>query len=1055
MGGAIGGTTALGWVNIGDTSNNGFTNTAAANRSGAALFNGNVTAGLGLNVVGGNAADGSEDSSAVFNGNVTVSSNELQLSETAGSSSGMNTATVTFSGTGSQTVAGDIDGESAGEGAVVVNNTGAGVSFNDEVGTSGTSALRLVTLTDGAVRFNSDAWTQDLTVATAAPVTLGPGTTANTTNGGGNLNLVNTGAINVGTGTIDGVSANDGALNVVGGTGNTVTFGGAIGGTTALGWVNIGDTSNNGFTNTAAANRSGAALFNGNVTAGLGLNVVGGNAADGSEDSSAVFNGNVTVSSNELQLSETAGSSSGMNTATVTFSGTGSQTVAGDIDGESAGEGAVVVNNTGAGVSFNDEVGTSGTSALRLVTLTDGAVRFNSDAWTQDLTVATAAPVTLGSGGNLNLVNTGAISTGTGTIDGAGNSEGIVNVLGGSNMVTFGGVIGGASMLSQINVGDPTTVSATRGGNAVFMADISATNITVTSYSGATSSATFMGNVTTATNTLTLSGNSTITFDGSGPQTVTGNIAAAGQNQGNVVVSNASGGAVTFNGSLGATGTELNSLTLNPNTSTVLDSTVNVNTLTLTGSNSIRVGGSASRAGQTVISATTAVDSGTITININDGLLGENESLTLISAANGTLDATYVVNNNTLFNFQPSEGGSTLSIRAERRPPCDIAPELGITLDTSIGLVNADIALDDGSLAQNALNTALNAGGEAARQAANQVAMQTDALAALGDISVGTSAQLVAVTSTRLASLRVGEQYAGLSVGQSQGFASGDLPSGESLWLKPFAGLVSQRARNNGREGYGAQRWGLAGGWETSINKEMNLGLTVAYTKSDTDGGGAGNAQVDTDSYQAMLYGGVTKENYYTEWNAGYARNRHDMERSLSFGGLTNRAQASFSSDQFNGGIEAGKPMTWVSGTYLTPTVGLSLTHVISDNYTETGAGELNQSVSLETVTALVGTVGAKFHRPHLTENGGLLVPFMEAKLNVDFLGDELSATGQFAGGGDPFRAYGTKVEPLGVGFGLGVNYDHDQWTVRTSYDMDWRPGRVGAGVSLEMRTRF
>ena len=881
---------------------------------------------------------------------------------------------------------------------------------------------------------------------------------ANTTNGGGNLNLVNTGAINVGTGTIDGVSANDGALNVVGGTGNTVTFGGAIGGTNALGWVNIGDTSNNGFTNTAAANRSGAAVFNANVTAGLGLNVVGGDAADGSEDSSAVFNANVVVSSNELQLSETAGSTSGVNNATVTFSGTAAQTVSGDIDGEAVGEGEVIVNNTASGtggVTFNDEVGTGGTTALRQVTLTDGAVRFNDEVWTRGLTIATAAPVALGSGGNLNLVNTGAINTGTGTIDGVGNSEGIVNVLGGDNTVTFGGVIGGTNMLSQVNVGDPTTVSATRGGNAVFMADISATNITVTSYSGAASSATFMGNVTTATNTLTLSGNSTITFDGSGPQTVTGNIAAAGQNQGNVAVSNTSG-TVTFNGSLGAAGTELNSLTLNPNTSTVLDSTVNVNTLTLTGPNSIRVGGDASRSGQTVISAATVVDSGTIMININDGVLGENQSLTLISATGGTFDATYMVNNNTLFNFQPSENGSTLSISAQRRPPCDVAVELGITLDTSIGLMNADIALDDGSSAQMALNTVLNTGGAAARQAANQVALQTDALAALGEISVGTSAQLVAVTSARLASLRAGEQYAGLSVRKNQGFASGDLPSGESLWLKPFAGLVNQSPRNNGREGYDAQRWGLAGGLETPINKEMNVGLTVAYAKSDVDGGGAGSVRVDTDSYQAMVYGGMTREHYYIEWNAGYTRNQHDMERSLSFGGLTNRAQASFNSNQFNLGIEAGRPMSWESdGAYWTPTVGLSVTHVIPESYTETGAGELNQSVSLETVTALVGTVGMKFHRPRLTEGGGLLVPFVEAQLKADFLGDELSATGQFAGGGAPFRAYGTKVEPLGVSFGLGVNYDRDQWSFRTSYDMDWRPGRVGVGVSLEAMMKF
>ena len=354
---------------------------------GVANFSAAASAGSVV-VRGGDDGSGGEDSVVRFGGNVTTTSGVSLNDEANG-----NTATVTFSGTAAQTVNGDIDGEAAGEGAVIVNNTlgsGVAVTFNDEVGTGGTSALRQVTLTDGAARFNSDVWTQNLNISTNAPVTLGPGTSANTTNGGGNLNLVNTGAINVGPGTIDGVSANDGALNVLGGTGNTVTFGGTIGGTNALGRVNIGDTSGNGFSNTAAPGRSGTAVFNANVTTGLGLNVVGGDAADGSEDSSAVFHANVVVSSNELQLSETAGSTSGVNTATVTFSGTAAQTVSGDIDGEAVGEGAVIVNNTlgsGVAVTFNDEVGTGGTSALRQVTLTDGAARFNSDVWTQNLNI--------------------------------------------------------------------------------------------------------------------------------------------------------------------------------------------------------------------------------------------------------------------------------------------------------------------------------------------------------------------------------------------------------------------------------------------------------------------------------------------------------------------------------------------------------------------------------------------------------------------------------------------------------------------------------------------
>ena len=308
-------------LRISDIDNTLSTFTVSANTNGAAI---DVAASATLNLALGIAANGTTDSanavSLVIADDIVTTGTSSFINFTT-SASGTDTITftgasidlgdgaddstnsrltlnasadsVTFSGSAVQAFTGDIDGASGGMGSVTVNNSngGAAVTFNDEVGRGGGTALNAVTLTDGAVRFGSDVWTRDLAIATAAPVTLGSGTTANTTGGGGNLNLVNTGAINVGTGTIDGVSANDGALNVVGGS-NTVTFGGVIGGTNALGWVNVGDTSNNGFTNTAAPGRAGTAIFSANVTAQSGINVVGGDAAG--EVSSATFSAAVS-----------------------------------------------------------------------------------------------------------------------------------------------------------------------------------------------------------------------------------------------------------------------------------------------------------------------------------------------------------------------------------------------------------------------------------------------------------------------------------------------------------------------------------------------------------------------------------------------------------------------------------------------------------------------------------------------------------------------------------------------------------------------------------------
>ena len=425
---------------------------------------------------------------------------------------GTDGAVLTFNGTAAQTVSGDIMVTTAntGEGTVVVNNTGTGVvTFSDEVGTAGTQALRQVTLTDGSVQFNDEVWTRGLTITAAAPVALGSG---------GNLNLVNTGAVTVGAGTISGVAAGNGTLNVVGGS-NAVTFAGVIGGANALGRVNIGDTQTNGTTNTATPGRAGTAVFSANVTAQSGINVVGGDAAG--EVSSATFSaavsgplnltggGNATadaqvnVGGNLTGVTTLDEGTGGTDGAVLTFNGTAAQTVSGDIMVTTAntGEGTVVVNNTGTGVvTFSDEVGTAGTQALRQVTLTDGSVQFNDEVWTRGLTITAAAPVALGSGGNLNLVNTGAVTVGAGTISGVAAGNGTLNVVGGSNAVTFAGVIGGANALGRVNIGDTqtngTTNTATpgRAGTAVFSANVTAQsgiNVVGGDAAGEVSSATF------------------------------------------------------------------------------------------------------------------------------------------------------------------------------------------------------------------------------------------------------------------------------------------------------------------------------------------------------------------------------------------------------------------------------------------------------------------------------------------------------------------------------------------------------------------------------------
>jgi hypothetical protein len=175
----------------------------------------------------------------------------------------------------------------------------------------------------------------------------------------------------------------------------------------------------------------------------------------------------------------------------------------------------------------------------------------------------------------LNFTST-ATSTMAGAITGNGDGEGTVNILGGTNKLTFSTAVGTTSnSMLALNIG-----SATLGGNAEFDAAVDATTITVFTQvaadavadfdaavvgavvitggngSGEDASASFAANVTGNITLTPNSGAATATFDGSSAQTITGNMVAGADEKGVLKITN-TGGTVTFNGVTGVAGTGL------------------------------------------------------------------------------------------------------------------------------------------------------------------------------------------------------------------------------------------------------------------------------------------------------------------------------------------------------------------------------------------------------------------------------------------------------------------------------------------------------------------
>ena len=486
-------------------------------RDGVARFKGDVFAGALLV----ESTDGAE-----FRGNVTTGALGISFA-------GNDAAKITLNGAVNQIVTGDITTDSDGRGLLVVNNTHGTtnkVTFGGSVGADGT-ALKQITLSDGRTTFRSGVYADTINITTTDATVFKGHVKAETGiklgNNSGSVTFSGTSGQTV-TGNITTDANNQGSITV----NNSVTFAGQI-----------GTGGNNGKALGTLTLRDGLTTFGGDVYAqNIGVH----------SDDGTLFKGDVT-----------AALSFGGDDIEITFGGAGDQRVANAIalgTGQN-NRGLIRVNNSGGTVTFANVVGASG-GAVKQITLDNGQTVFEGAVYAGMITVNSADRTTFNGAISATTFKFGASAT--------ANSR-----------VTFGGstarTITPAITTDSANSGAITI--ANRAG-VTFEGNLGTTNarlagLTLHRGTKATleQSGYFAGNVTLR-NTATLivgdardvtgtNGRGTGATDA---QTITGNIVAGDDGQGDLEIRNRSGHAtgrkVSFTGSIGTAEAALNRITV-------------------------------------------------------------------------------------------------------------------------------------------------------------------------------------------------------------------------------------------------------------------------------------------------------------------------------------------------------------------------------------------------------------------------------------------------------------------------------------------------------------
>lgn len=441
--------------------------------------------------------------------------------------------------------------------------------------------------------------------------------------------------------------------------------------------------------------------------------------------------------------------------------------------------------------------------------------------------------------------------------------------------------------------------------------------------------------------------------------------------------------------------------------------------------------------------------------------LAAGDTLSGVLSASGTLinDAPSgnVSDNSALFNFRSEANGSQIDLQVlaagdETPSQPGVTPVLPEENSPGQGIVPATIqaGLVNGVPAAQVLDSYIRGGRtgtdwDAVVTALGQLPDDASVARAVGQAmpSMHGNASRALLAHASSTGSAIVEQLAW------SGMASGDVMPGTGLWVKPMSTWVDQD-RYRQISGYRVRSQGLVGGYQTSFGQGSTVGFGLAYLDGRVEGRDFALGQrSDLESVQLLSYGSYDLSGWRLQWQADATRSSVKSLRWLGFIGRS--AQASYRGDTWHIGLNFGRPMD-LSGTTVTPLVGLDWRRTHSNAYTETGAGALNLRVAAQTAEELIVKLGVEARHPLGTQTHLLA----QAAVGYDLASGRDTTSAQFTGGGAVFATQGLArrraVAELGVGV---VHRASDALEVSVRYDLAVREGMTDQGASLRLDWRF
>ena len=247
------------------------------------------------------------------------------------------------------------------------------------------------------------------------------------------------------------------------------------------------------------------------------------------------------------------------------------------------------------------------------------------------------------------------------------------------------------------------------------------------------------------------------------------------------------------------------------------------------------------------------------------------------------------------------------------------------------------------------------------------------------------------------------------------------------LWLQAWADRAEQDDRDD-INGFESDTSGISIGLDRAFTENWTLGLSIARQTGDVDSERFG--QDDLESFEVSAYTSLSAGHNVFSATLGFADSETDRERTVVI--TTDAGNRAFGLVSDVNSERLAGSLSW-TGIYsnqaaltLSPFASVGFSRLQTDDYVESGAGNLSLLVETDDEDELIGSAGVSLGMSRVTGNW-LLAPNVTVAFEHDFKTDATRTLSRFRDTRFGFESSGLSVEENRWRFSVGFQALHVQ----------------------------